>query len=77
MATAMQNDDIAIEQWKLLTIIIPAQSQLSRTTKLLADEYALSSNIKSSQTRNNVQQALSSAQGQLRKYTQNSLPANG
>ncbi|CAF3523687.1 unnamed protein product [Adineta steineri] len=94
MATAMQNDDIAIEQWKLrrtiqylsslrgrgtslVTIIIPAQSQLSRTTKLLSDESALSSNIKSSQTRNNVQQALSSAQGQLRKYTQNSLPANG
>jgi peptide chain release factor subunit 1 len=94
MATAIQNDDSAIEQWKLrrtiqylsslrgrgtslVTIIIPAQSQLSRTTKLLADEYALSSSIKSPQTRQNVQQALSAAQGRLRLYTQNTLPENG
>ena len=61
----------------LVTVILPAQSQLSRTTKLLSDEYSLSSNIKSSQTRHNVQQALSSAQNLLRLYTQNSLPANG
>ncbi|UJR36166.1 hypothetical protein I4U23_028900 [Adineta vaga] len=61
----------------LLTMIIPAQSQLSRTMKLLTDEYGLSSCIKSSQTRHNVQQALSSAQGRLRLYTQNTLPANG
>ncbi|CAF1046414.1 unnamed protein product [Adineta ricciae] len=61
----------------LVTIIIPAQSQLSRTMKLLTDEYSLSSCIKSSQTRHNVQQALSTAQGKLRLYTQNTLPANG
>jgi peptide chain release factor subunit 1 len=94
MATAIQNNDSAIEQWKLrrtiqylsslhgrgtslVTIIIPAQSQLSRTTKLLTDEYSLSSCIKSSQTRHNVQHALSAAQGRLRLYTQNTLPANG
>jgi peptide chain release factor subunit 1 len=94
MATAIQNDDTAIEQWKLrrtiqylsslrgrgtslVTMVVPAQSQLSRTTKLLTDEYGLSSCIKSSQTRHNVQQALSSAQGRLRLYTQNTLPANG
>ena len=94
MATAMQNDDIAIEQWKLrrtiqylsslrgrstslVTVILPAQSQLARTTKLLADEYSLSSNIKSTQTRHNVQQALTSAQNLLRLYTQNTLPSNG
>ncbi len=61
----------------LVTMIVPAQSQLSRTMKLLTDEYGLSSCIKSSQTRHNVQQALSSAQGRLRLYTQNTLPANG
>ena len=61
----------------LVTIIIPAQSQLSRTMKLLTDEYSLSSCIKSSQTRHNVQQALSTAQSKLRLYTQNTLPANG
>jgi peptide chain release factor subunit 1 len=94
MATAIENGDSAIEQWKLrrtiqylsslrgrgtslITMIIPAQSQLSRTTKLLTDEYALSSSIKSPQTRHNVQQALSAAQGRLRLYTQNTLPANG
>ena len=54
----------------LVTMIVPAQSQLSRTMKLLTDEYGLSSCIKSSQTRHNVQQALSSAQGRLRLYTQ-------
>ncbi|CAF1048714.1 unnamed protein product [Rotaria sordida] len=94
MATAMQNDDSAIEKWKLrrtiqylsslrghgtslVTIIVPAQSQLSQTTRLLTDEYALSSSIRSPQTRHNVQQALSAAQGRLRLYTQNTLPKNG
>jgi peptide chain release factor subunit 1 len=94
MATAMENDDSVIEQWKLrrtiqylsslrgrgtslVTIIVPAQSQLSRTVSLLTHEYSLSSCIKSSQTRHNVQQALSAAQGRLRLYTQNTLPANG
>jgi peptide chain release factor subunit 1 len=94
MATAIQNDDSAIEQWKLrrtiqylssvrgrgtslITMIIPAQSQLSRAVKHLTDEYSLSSCIKSSQTRHNVQQALSAAQGRLRLYTQNTLPING
>ncbi|CAF2387006.1 unnamed protein product [Rotaria sp. Silwood2] len=94
MATAMQNDDSAIEKWKLrrtiqylsslrgrgtslVTMIVPAQSQLARTMKLLTDEYGLSSCIKSSQTRHNVQQALSAAQGRLRLYTQNTLPENG
>jgi peptide chain release factor subunit 1 len=94
MATAIQNEDSAIEQWKLrrtvqylsslrgrgtslVTLIVPAQSQLSRTTKLLTDESSLSSCIKSSQTRHNVQQALSAAQGRLRLYTQNTLPAKG
>jgi len=94
MATVIQNDDTAIEQWKLrrtiqylssvrgrgtslITMIIPAQSQLSRAVKHLTDEYSLSSCIKSSQTRHNVQQALSAAQGRLRLYTQNTLPING
>lgn len=93
-ATTIQNDDSAIEQWKLrrtiqylsslhgrgtslVTMIIPAQSQLSRTTKLLSDELSLSSCIKSSQTRHNVQHALTAAQGRLRLYTQNTLPDNG
>ncbi|CAF4315059.1 unnamed protein product, partial [Rotaria sordida] len=52
-------------------------SQLSQPTKLLTDEYALSSSIRSPQTRHNVQQALSAAQGRLRLYTQNTLPKNG
>lgn len=90
----MENETIAIEQWKLrrtvqylstlrgrgtslVTIIVPAQAQLSRVMTLLTDEIGLSSCIKSSQTRRNVQQALSSAQGRLRLYTQNTLPANG
>ena len=94
MATAVTNDDIAIEQWKLrrtvqylstlrgrgtslVTIVVPAQSQLSRTTQLLTNESSLSSCIKSPQTRHNVQQALSAAQGRLRLYTQNTLPKNG
>ena len=94
MASAMENDEIAIERWKLrrtiqylsslrgrgtslITLIVPAQSQLSRTMKLLSDEYGLSSCIKSSQTRHNVQHALSAAQGRLRLYTQNTLPENG
>jgi peptide chain release factor subunit 1 len=94
MATAIQNDDVAIDQWKLrrtiqylsslrgrgtslVTMVVPAQSQLSRTMKLLTDEHGLSSCIKSPQTRHNVQQALSSAQGRLRLYTQNTLPTNG
>ena len=61
----------------LVTMVVPAQAQLSRVMTLLTDEIGLSSCIKSSQTRRNVQQALSSAQGRLRLYTQNTLPANG
>lgn len=61
----------------LVTMIIPSQSQLSRTVKLLTEEYSLSSSIKSPQTRHNVQQALNAAQGRLRLYTQNTLPKNG
>ena len=61
----------------LVTLVIPARSQLARTVQLVSDEYSLSSCIKSSQTRGNVQQALSAAQGRLRLYTQNTLPENG
>jgi peptide chain release factor subunit 1 len=61
----------------LITMIVPADSQLSRSAKLLSDEIGLSSCIKSSQTRHNVQQALSSAQGRLRLYTQHTMPSNG
>lgn len=61
----------------LVTLVIPARSQLARTVQLVSDEYGLSSCIKSSQTRGNVQQALSAAQGRLRLYTQNTLPENG
>lgn len=94
MATAFENNDVAIEQWKLrrtlqylsrlrgrstslITLVVPAQSQLSRTTTLLTEETGLAVNIKSPQTRHNVQQALAAAQGRLRLYTQNTLPPNG
>ncbi|CAF1026881.1 unnamed protein product [Didymodactylos carnosus] len=61
----------------LITLTIPSNGQVSRTIKLLTEELGTASCIKSSQTRNNVKQAITTAQARLSLYSQRTLPKNG
>ncbi|KAK9320579.1 peptide chain release factor eRF1/aRF1 [Lipomyces orientalis] len=59
----------------MISLIIPPKDQISRITKLLADEYGTASNIKSRVNRLSVLSAVTSTQQRLKLY--NKVPPNG
>jgi peptide chain release factor subunit 1 len=59
----------------MVSLIVPPGDQISRVSKMLTDEAATASNIKSRVNRNSVLQAISSAQQRLKLYDR--LPPNG
>ncbi|CAA2970627.1 eukaryotic peptide chain release factor subunit 1-3-like [Olea europaea subsp. europaea] len=59
----------------MISLIIPPGDQVSRVTKMLAEEYGTASNIKSRVNRQSVLGAITSAQQRLKLY--NKVPPNG
>ena len=59
----------------MISLIIPPKDQISRATKLLAEEYGTASNIKSRVNRLSVLSAITSTQQRLKLY--NKVPLNG
>lgn len=59
----------------LITLIIPPKDQISRVSKMLADEFGTASNIKSRATRLAVLSAITSSQYLTKSYKQ--VPPNG
>lgn len=59
----------------MISLIIPPRDQVSRVSKMLADEYGTASNIKSRVNRLSVLGAITSAQQKLKLY--NRVPDNG
>jgi peptide chain release factor subunit 1 len=59
----------------MISLIIPPKDQVSRVVKLLNDESATASNIKSRVNRLSVQSAITSVLGKLKLYTK--IPDNG
>ncbi len=59
----------------MVSLIIPAGDQISRYSKMLAEEYGTASNIKSRVNRLSVLAAITSTQQKLKLYTR--VPANG
>lgn len=59
----------------MISLIIPPKDQISRVTKMLADEYGTASNIKSRVNRLSVLSAIVSVQSRLKLY--NRVPENG
>lgn len=52
----------------MISLIIPPRDQISRITKMLADEYGTASNIKSRVNRLSVLSAITSVQARLKLY---------
>lgn len=61
----------------MISLIIPPKDQISRVSKMLADEFGTASNIKSRVNRLSVLGAITSVQHRLKLYTKASVPANG
>ncbi|XP_065211785.1 eukaryotic peptide chain release factor subunit 1 isoform X2 [Planococcus citri] len=59
----------------MISLIIPPKDQISRVSKMLADEYGTASNIKSRVNRLSVLGAITSVQQRLKLYTK--VPPNG
>ncbi|KAL2917777.1 translation termination factor eRF1 [Polyrhizophydium stewartii] len=59
----------------MISLIIPPGDQISRVSKMLAEEFGTASNIKSRVTRQSVQSAITSTQQRLKLYTK--VPDNG
>lgn len=59
----------------MISLIIPPKDQISRVSRMLADEYGTASNIKSRVNRLSVLGAITSVQGRLKFY--NKVPPNG
>jgi len=59
----------------MISLIIPPRDQISRVSKLLADEYGTASNIKSRVNRQSVLSAITSTQQRLKLYSK--VPENG
>jgi peptide chain release factor subunit 1 len=59
----------------MISLIIPPKDQISRVSKMLADEYGTASNIKSRVNRQSVLGAILSVQQRLKLY--NKVPPNG
>ncbi|KAL7155327.1 hypothetical protein ABFS83_03G067900 [Erythranthe nasuta] len=85
-----EENDKNIEIWKVLikalesargngtsmiSLIIPPGDQISRVTKMLAEEFGTASNIKSRVNRQSVLGAITSAQSRLKLYSK--VPPNG
>ncbi|CAM9481001.1 unnamed protein product, partial [Phaeothamnion confervicola] len=59
----------------MISLVIPPGDQISRVSKMLADEYGTASNIKSRVNRLSVLGAITSTQQRLKLYTR--VPPNG
>lgn len=59
----------------MISLIIPPKDQISRVSKMLADEYGTASNIKSRVNRQSVLDAITSTQQRLKLF--NRVPDNG
>ncbi|VDO01899.1 unnamed protein product, partial [Rodentolepis nana] len=59
----------------MISLIIPPKDQITRISKLLAEEYGTASNIKSRVNRLSVLSAITSVQQRLKLY--NRVPTNG
>ncbi|CAA0834965.1 Eukaryotic peptide chain release factor subunit 1-3 [Striga hermonthica] len=59
----------------MISLIMPPHDQITRVTKMLGNEYATASNIKSRVNRQSVLGAITSAQQRLKLY--NKVPPNG
>jgi peptide chain release factor subunit 1 len=59
----------------MISLVIPPRDQISRVSKMLADEYGTASNIKSRVNRQSVLSAITSTQQRLKLY--NKVPNNG
>ncbi|KAL8059060.1 hypothetical protein ABFX02_03G062800 [Erythranthe guttata] len=59
----------------MISLIIPPGDQISRVTKMLAEEFGTASNIKSRVNRQSVLGAITSAQSRLKLYSK--VPPNG
>lgn len=59
----------------MISLIIPPKDQISRISKMLAEEYGTASNIKSRVNRQSVLSAITSTQQRLKLY--NKVPPNG
>mmetsp|Transcript_6403 Transcript_6403/g.19026 ORF Transcript_6403/g.19026 Transcript_6403/m.19026 type:complete len:437 (-) Transcript_6403:571-1881(-) len=59
----------------MISLILPPKDQISRATKMLADEYGTASNIKSRVNRLSVLSAITSTQQRLKLFTK--VPPNG
>lgn len=59
----------------MISLIIPPKDQISRVSKMLADELGTASNIKSRVNRLSVLGAITSVQHRLKLYTK--VPLNG
>lgn len=59
----------------MISLIIPPKDQISRVSKMLADEFGTASNIKSRVNRLSVLGAITSVQHRLKLYTK--VPTNG
>lgn len=60
----------------MISLIIPPKDQISRVSKMLADEYGTASNIKSRVNRLSVLGAITSVQQRLKLYTKGDLVIN-
>lgn len=58
----------------MISLIIPPKDQISRVSKMLADEYGTASNIKSRVNRLSVLGAITSVQQRLKLYTKGNEP---
>ena len=59
----------------MISLIVPPKDQVSRISKMLAEEFGTASNIKSRVNRQSVQGAITSTQQRLKLYTK--VPPNG
>lgn len=57
----------------MISLIIPPKDQISRVSKMLADEFGTASNIKSRVNRLSVLGAITSVQHRLKLYTKGKL----
>lgn len=57
----------------MISLIIPPKDQISRVSKMLADEFGTASNIKSRVNRLSVLGAITSVQHRLKLYTKGEI----
>ena len=57
----------------MISLILPAQGQISRVSKMLTEEYGTAASIKSRVNRLSVQAAITSVQQRLKLYTRGKM----